>query len=67
MSYLTEVLELKNFINGQLELYEIEFTETGKDKYLKAMNEFRKSLETINKMDSLIIKLNKEKKQRNVL
>ena len=63
MSYLLEVQELKSFINGQLELYKIEFSETGNNKYLDVMNRLNITLETINKMDEIIQKLSIENKE----
>ncbi len=60
MSYLTEKQLANNFLYGQLELYKIEFSETGDNKYLEVMNNFNKTLNTLKKMDELIQRLSKE-------
>ena len=52
-----------SFLEGQLELYKIEFSETGNNKYLDVMNRLNITLETINKMDEIIQKLSIENKE----
>ena len=61
--YLLEVQELKSFLYGQLELYKMEFSETGNNKYLDVMNKLNKCQETVIKMDELIIHLLKERRE----
>jgi len=61
--YLQEVQEAKSFLYGQIELYKIEFSETGNNKYLDVMNKIYKVGKTIKKMDELILHLHKENKQ----
>ena len=55
--YLVRVTNSKNFLQGQLELYKIEFSETGNNKYLEVMNELNKTLETVIRMDKVICRL----------
>jgi len=45
--YSLAVANAKNFLQGQLTLYKIEFAETDNNKYLEVMNEFNTTLETI--------------------
>ena len=63
MSYLTEVISAKSFLNGQLELYKIKYIDSDNNKYLNVMNELNTTLNTLNKMDDTIIKLLKENKR----
>ncbi len=63
--YLLEVQELKSFLYSQLELYKIEFADTGNNKYLDVMNKLNKCQETVFKMDELIQEL--LKRRRNLL
>jgi hypothetical protein len=60
--YEIRVHNAKNFLQGQLELYKIEFSETGNNKYLEVMNELNNTLETVIRMDKLICRLLKEKR-----
>jgi len=61
--YLLKLLNAKNFLNGQLALYKIEFIKTDNNKYLQVMNELNSTLETITRMDDLIQRILKENKE----
>ena len=61
--YLLDVQEAKAFLYGQLELYKIQFSETGDNKYLDVMNKLNKVGVTIKKMDETILHLFKENKE----
>ena len=43
-----KVNNAKAFLLGQLELYKIQFAETGNNKYLEVMNELHKTIEVMN-------------------
>jgi hypothetical protein len=49
----------KMFLIGQLELYKIEFTETGNNDYLKVMNDFNETIKLLETMDGEILRLSK--------
>ncbi len=53
----------KKIVQGQLELYKIEYAETNNDNYLQVMLDFRRTLEVLKSMDSVITKLSKENKE----
>jgi hypothetical protein len=59
---MIDLLDTKAFLLGQLELYKIEFSETGNNKYLQVMNDLNKTIKVINTMDSVIQKLAIENK-----
>ena len=61
--YSLAVANAKNFLQGQLTLYKIEFAETDNNKYLEVMNEFNNSLETIIRMDNAIRRLTKKNRE----
>ena len=63
MSYLLEIQEAKSFLYAQLELYKIEFANTGNNKYLEVMNQLNKTANTLNKMDNAVIRLSKENRE----
>ena len=55
-----EIAEIKiantvQFLEGQLELYKIEFARTGNNKYLDVMNELNKSIEIIDFLNRALI------------
>ncbi len=43
-----------NFLYGQLELYKIEFSNTGNNKYLEVMNELNKTINHLREVKRLI-------------
>lgn len=53
----------KKIVQGQLELYKIEYAETNNDNYLHVMLDLRRTLEVLKSMDSAITKLSKENKE----
>ena len=61
--YSLAVANAKNFLQGQLTLYKIEFSETDNNKYLEVMNEFNSTLETIIRMDNAIRRLTKKNRE----
>ena len=61
--YSLAVANAKNFLQGQLTLYKVEFAETDNNKYLEVMNEFNNSLETIIRMDNAIRRLTKKNRE----
>ena len=61
--YSLAVANAKNFLQGQLTLYKIEFSETDNNKYLEVMNEFNTTLETIIRMDNAIRRLTKQNRE----
>jgi len=61
--YSLAVVNAKNFLQGQLTLYKIEFSETDNNKYLEVMNEFNTTLETIIRMDNAIRRLTKQNRE----
>jgi hypothetical protein len=60
--YLGMVIN-ETFLQGQLELYKIEFSNTGNTKYLEVMNQFDSTLKCFRHMKSSIEKLSIENKQ----
>tara|TARA_R100000655_G_scaffold34045_2_gene66689 strand:+ start:159 stop:356 length:198 start_codon:yes stop_codon:yes gene_type:complete len=60
-TYLIEKQLAESFLYGQIELYKIEFAETGNNKYLKVMNDLNRTINTFKKMDLAINKLILEK------
>ena len=56
----------ESFLQGQLELYKIEFSNTGHNKYLEVMNQFDATLKCFRHMKSSIEMLAKENKQLKV-
>ena len=60
-TYLIEKQLAESFLHGQIELYKIEFAETGNNKYLKVMNDLNRTINTFKKMDLAINKLILEK------
>jgi hypothetical protein len=61
--YTVEIQNAQHIIMGQLELYKIEFAETGDNRYLQVMNDLNKTQETIRRMDKVIRRLSKENRQ----
>jgi hypothetical protein len=61
--YYLRVANAKNFIQGQLTLYKIQFVETDDNKYLDVMNELNETLETIIRMDKVICRVLKENRE----
>jgi hypothetical protein len=61
--YTVEVQKAQHILQGQLELYKIQFAETNNNKYLQVMNDLHQSLETIKRMDKVIRRLTKENRQ----
>ena len=59
-NYTHSVNEAMNFLNGQLELYKIEFINTGDNKYLQVMNDLNSTFKLIGNMDFEIKRLSKE-------
>jgi hypothetical protein len=51
------------FLQGQLELYKIKFTDTGDTKYLEVMNQFDVTLKCFRHMRNKIEVLYKENKE----
>jgi hypothetical protein len=43
------------FLQGQLELYKIEFANTGDNKYIATMNDIKKSIEVIDFLDRALM------------
>jgi len=60
-TYLIEKQLAESFLYGQLELYKIEFSNTGNNKYLEVMNDLNRTINAIKKMDEAINKLILEK------
>ena len=60
-TYLIEKQLAEYFLYGQLELYKIEFSNTGNNKYLEVMNDLNRTINTFKKMDEAINKLILEK------
>jgi len=60
-TYLIEKQLAESFLYGQLELYKIEFAETGNNKYLEVMNDLNRTINIFKKMDEAINKLILEK------
>jgi hypothetical protein len=58
-----DLINTKNFLTGQLELYKIEFVNTNNNKYLSTMNDFDKAIKTINYLESALRRLVEENKQ----
>jgi hypothetical protein len=58
--YKLAVNSAMNFLNGQLELYKIEFVDTGDNKYLEVMNNINSTFKLIGNMDFEIKRLSKE-------
>jgi len=58
--YKLAVLNVKNFLNGQLETYKSEFAGTGNNKYLSVMNEMHSSFKLVCNMEYEIKRLSKE-------
>ena len=61
--YTVEIQNAQHIIMGQLELYKIEFAETGDNRYLQVMNDLNQTQETIRRMDKVIRRLSKENRQ----
>ena len=53
----------ESFLQGQLELYKIEFSETGNNKYLEVMMQFDSTLKCFRHMKSIIEKLSKQNQE----
>tara|TARA_R110001606_G_scaffold91591_1_gene204229 strand:+ start:3814 stop:4041 length:228 start_codon:yes stop_codon:yes gene_type:complete len=53
----------ESFLQGQLELYKIEFSNTGNTKYLEVMNQFDATLKCFRHMKEIINKLSIENKE----
>ena len=51
MNYHDEYSSRLGFLNSQLELYKIEFSETDNNKYLEVMNELNKTIKFLKKCD----------------
>ena len=51
------------FLEGQLELYKIQFAETGDNKYLEVMNQFNVTLKCFRHQRKVIDKLYKENQE----
>ncbi len=62
-TYLLKVQKAQNFLQGQLTLYKIEFSETDNNKYLEVMNELNNTLDTVIRMDKVVQRLIKENKE----
>ena len=60
--YLGMVIN-ETFLQGQLELYKIEFSETGNTKYLEVMNQFDATLKCFRHMKNNLEKLSNENEQ----
>ena len=58
--YTLCVLETKNFLFGQIELYKIQFSETSNNGYLEVMNSLNNSLDTVQRMSNAIDRLAKQ-------
>jgi|DEB0MinimDraft_12_1074336.scaffolds.fasta_scaffold00122_31 hypothetical protein len=58
--YKLTVILAKTFIDGQLELYKIEFANTSNNKYLEVMNKLNDTFKLICNMDFEIKRLSKE-------
>jgi hypothetical protein len=64
--YEVRVANSKVFLQGQLTLYKIKFSETDNNKYLQVMNEISETLDTVMRMDNLVrrvLKKNRELKK----
>ena len=61
--YTVEIQNAQHIIMGQLELYKIEFAETGDNRYLQVMNNLNQTQETIRRMDKVIKRFSKENRQ----
>ena len=57
--YKIAVINVSNFLLGQLELYKIEFSETSNNKYLKVMNELHGAYKLVLNMDYEIKRISK--------
>ena len=55
-----DLIDTKNFLTGQLELYKIEFVKTNNNKYLSTMNDFDKAIKTVNYLESVLRRLAEE-------
>lgn len=44
---IIKILNVKSFLKGQLELYKIEFSETGKEDYFHVMSELKNAIDCI--------------------
>lgn len=53
----------ESFLQGQLELYKIKFSETGNNKYLEVMNQFDSTLKCFRHMKKNLTELYKENKK----
>lgn len=53
----------ESFLQGQLELYKIEFAETGDTKYLEVMNQFDATLKCFRHMKGNLERLSKENQE----
>jgi len=53
----------ETFLQGQLELYKIEFAETGNTKYLEVMNQFDATLKCFRYMKNNLDKLAKQNEE----
>lgn len=60
--YLGSIIN-ESFLKGQLELYKVEFSETGNNKYLEVMNQFNETIKCFNHMKQVIEELHKENKE----
>ena len=58
-----ELLINDGFLLGQLELYKIEFANTGNNKYLEVMNQMNKTIECFNYLRDRVDKLQREVNQ----
>jgi hypothetical protein len=56
-----KVNNAKAFLLGQIELYKIQFAETGDNKYLEVMNELNKTIEVMKFFESALKHRNKNK------
>lgn len=58
-----KILEAKTFLQGQLQLYKIEFVETENNKYLEVMNELNKTFQLIDYLEKNSIEISKKLKK----
>ena len=61
--YSLAVANAKNFLQGQLTLYKIEFAETDNNKYLEVMNEFNTTLAGHIQIDNALRRLTKQNRE----
>lgn len=47
---ILKILNVKSFLKGQLELYKIEYSETGKDDYFHIMSELKNAIDCVGKL-----------------